>query len=336
MKKVLGVFLALAMLGSLFAFVGCNSHEDLIKGDFSRAATAEQRSEVSQVLSAGDLWGDVSEEAWGVNVRQVVYGSVTSRASAQGESFNIDIDFNNVDHTISFRNEGGSIAFWGSGALDMKMDINASGMRMNTSMRGSIYNDMSRIYMDVNYTASASVNGQGARISDRMKVYDELTSGGDYGLDFNFSDEDVVSTLIDFSMVEQALADSGVGVYIDDSDPGLRKVKIEWDEDGFLQYFEDEVYSELESSAGASVSGDLVAGMDFGYCEYYFSIDKETGLLDGFGSKIKYDFGGSVTASGISVAVEANSNLTSWLMLTDTPAGDTPADLDSYSDIDSI
>lgn len=336
MKKVLGVFLALAMVGSLFAFVGCNGHEDLIQGDFTRAATAEQRSEVSLALSADDLWGDIREEDWGINVRQVVYGSVTSRASAQGESFGIDIDFNNVDHTISFRNDGGSVAFWGSGALDMKMDMNVSGVRMNTSMKGSIYNDMSRIYMDINYTASASANGQSARVSDRMKVYDELTSGGDYGLDFNFSDEDIVSTLIDFSMVEQALADSGVNVYIDDSDEAVRKVKIEWDKDDFLQYFEDEVYSELESSVGASVSGDLLAGMDFEYCEYYFSIDKATGLLDGFGSKVKYDFGGTVTASGIGVAVEANSDLTSWLMLTDTPAGDTPSDLGSYVDIDSI
>lgn len=161
MKKVLGVFLALAMLGSLFAFVGCNRHEDLIKGDFSRAATAEQRSEVSPVARRGRSVGRRQRRGVG---RQRAAGRVRQRHIPRFGAGGI------VQHRYRFQQrrpyhllpQRGRAASpsGGSGALDMKMDINASGMRMNTSMRGSIYNDMSRIYMDVNYTASASVNGR--------------------------------------------------------------------------------------------------------------------------------------------------------------------------------
>ena len=336
MKKVLSVVLAVVLFGSVAALAGCNGHEDLIQGNFSQEATMEQRGEIARQLSAEKQWGDPFEEGWGINVHQVMYGGMYVSSYAGGEGMDIDIDYNNADITLSFRNDGSGYTYWGSGELDFATKMNIMGGSMEMALKGPIYNDMERIYMDIDYSVGISDAGQSYAFADKMKVYDEIGNGDEYGLDFDFSETDVVSSLIDFNVIEAALNDIGVKTYIDDSDAAVRKVKISWSKEGFIEYFEDVIYGQLGSALEIEMASDLLNGLSFGYCDYIFSIDKETERLVGFGSKQKYDLNASLSVSGVTVTTKANVELATWLLLTDAVAEELPADIGGYSDIDMI
>ena len=317
MKKVLSVILGGCLVAAFAVFASCSkgdSHKDLITGDFSAEATAVQRTQLGEALSSDSLWGDQSQDGWKFSIENVVYGYMDIDAVAMGESMVIDTDMD-VSHLITLEKKDGALSLRGAG--NMKMDMNMMGIQASYS--GKAYNDSDYYYLD----ATVSALGQKQSVKQKMYLSEAM------GIDLDIDENDLIGSFADLTPIFESLDDQLVKIYIDDSDEQEQKVKIAWTADDFTQYFEDILNEDLGDMSGVSIDMGSLQVANFGCCEYYVSLDKDTGILTGFGSKLDFTLGMSMLVEGTSIQYTFDYDLTSWVMQTEKEAS-LPSDLSGY------
>ena len=135
---------------------------------------------------------------------------------------------------------------------------------------------------------------------------------------------------VDLSALSGLIGSEGVKFYIDDGE--TTKVKISLDQDAWAAVYGDML-------GGMTGMGDVMEQMlddvRFNRYDFYLEFDANDMLL-GYGADIDVSLDTEITMEGNTATVKVVTKLSSWMVTTDTEAGELPSDLDDYVDMDSI
>ena len=330
-KKFVALLLCTGLVASVAALSACGDGRGaiLIEGDFSTEATTEQVAELKTLLAdvdESDIMGSGTEENFNRNVRIYNDGEIEVGISAAGDGQTMDINILidiYMDHTVTMAFTSESQSVRGTGTMDMSMKnesvftegSNEESEITEMSYKGDIYNDMQNMY--INGTISGKDGTE--EMSETGKF---VTSMGMLGAGSQFG--------VDLSALSGLIGSEGVKFYIDDGE--TTKVKVSLDQDAWAAVYGDMM-------GGMTGMGDVMEQMlddvRFNRYDFYLEFDANDMLL-GYGADIDVSLDTEITMEGNTATVKVVTKLSSWMVTTDTEAGELPSDLDDYVDMDSI
>ncbi len=329
-KRCAVLALCAGLVASVAAFAACgDGNAVLIEGDFSTEATEEQVAELKTLLAdvdESDVMGSGTEENFNRNVRIFNDGRIEMAVSARSDDQLVDINTLvdiYMDHTItmSFTSESQSVR--GAGTMDMLMKSESTfkeGEEVQTegyeqAFKGNIYNDMDKMYLDGTISGTDGTE----EISETGKFIVSmgmLQVGTQMGVELS-----AVAELVDME---------GVKFYIDEGE--TTKVKISLSEDAWKIVYGDM----LGGMAGlGDMMTQIIDGISFNRYDFYLEFDANDALL-GYGADIDVSINSEVAVEGATASVKVVTKLSTWMVTTDTEAGELPSDLDDYVSMDSI
>lgn len=340
MKKIAKVCAALSLcVGFTFSLAALSACGDgnMIDGDFTTEATAEQVTEVREYLSEASYdtaLGDTSSEDWSYNARFYADGNIDFSISATGTENSVPVNYMlsadtdvRFDHIMTLYGTPESPSLRGSGemyydlsyAMTAPTSSSSDAVTVTQRFDGSCYNDNNYFYIDG---------------SARMSVGEaENTFSGKFRTDFS----DLFGSLViesgsgfaDLSPILDALGQAGAAIYVDDSE--TFKVKISLDVNAWAG-MNEEIFAEMTAETGVTVD-DILDSMRFRCYDLYLDFDKDSGLLLGYGSVADVSTDFSMEADGVDVSFALNIDYESWFLFSDKAADELPADLSEYTDI---
>lgn len=342
MKKIAKVCAALSLcVGFTFSLAALSACGDgnMIDGDFTTEATAEQVTEVREYLSDINFetaLGDTQAEDWSYNARFYTDGNIDLSMSATGTEdgtpvnylLNTDTDVR-FDHIMTFYGSPELPSLRGSGQMNYDLavemtnpvptQISAETVTITQQIDGACYNDAEYFYID----GSVGMSSFGA----------ESTYSGKFRTGFYDLFGSLVLTegsgFADLSPILDALGQAGAAIYVDDSE--TFKVKISLDVNAWAG-MNEELFAEMTAETGVTVD-DILDSMRFRCYDLYLDFDKDSGLLLGYGSVADVSTDFSMEADGVDVSFALNIDYESWFLFSDKAADELPADLSEYTDI---
>lgn len=344
MKKIAKVCAALSLcVGFTFSLAALSACGDgnMIDGDFTTEATAEQVTEVREYLSDINFetaLGDTQAEDWSYNARFYTDGNIDLSMSATGTEdgtpvnylLNTDTDVR-FDHIMTFYGSPELPSLRGSGQMNYDLavemtnpvptQISAETVTITQQLDGACYNDAEYFYID----GSVGMSSFGA----------ESTYSGKFRTGFYDLFGSLVLTegsgFADLSPILDALGQAGAAIYVDDSE--TFKVKISLDVNAWAG-MNEELFAEMTAETGITVD-DILDSMRFRCYDLYLDFDKDSGLLLGYGSVADVSTDFSMEADGVDVSFALNIDYESWFLFSDKAADDLPEDLSEYTEISS-
>lgn len=340
MKKIAKVCAALSLcVGFTFSLAALSACGDgnMIDGDFTTEATAEQVTEVREYLSEASYdtaLGDTSSEDWSYNARFYADGNIDFSISATGTENSVPVNYMlsadtdvRFDHIMTLYGTPESPSLRGSGemyydlsyAMTAPTSSSSDAVTVTQRFDGSCYNDNNYFYIDG---------------SARMSVGEaENTFSGKFRTDFS----DLFGSLViesgsgfaDLSPILEALDQAGAAIFVDDSE--TFKVKISLGAESWVA-LSDEDLSEITAETGVSIE-EILENTNFRRYDLYLEFDKDSGLLLGYGSVADVSADFTMQVEGVEVSVAFDIDYESWFLHSDRAADELPADLSEYTDI---
>lgn len=342
MKKIAKVCAALSLcVGFTFSLAALSACGDgnMIDGDFTTEATAEQVTEVREYLSEASYdtaLGDTSSEDWSYNARFYADGNIDLSMSATGTEdgtpvnylLNTDTDVR-FDHIMTFYGSPELPSLRGSGQMNYDLavemtnpvptQISAETVTITQQIDGACYNDAEYFYID----GSVGMSSFGA----------ESTYSGKFRTGFYDLFGSLVLTegsgFTDLSPILEALDQAGAAIFVDDSE--TFKVKISLGAESWVA-LSDEELSEITAETGVSIE-EILENTNFRRYDLYLEFDKDSGLLLGYGSVADVSADFTMQVEGVEVSVAFDIDYESWFLHSDRAADELPADLSEYTDI---
>lgn len=340
MKKFAKVCAALSLcVGFTFSLAALSACGDgnMIDGDFTTEATAEQVTEVREYLSEASYdtaLGDTSSEDWSYNARFYADGNIDFSISATGTENSVPVNYMlsadtdvRFDHIMTLYGTPESPSLRGSGemyydlsyAMTAPTSSSSDAVTVTQRFDGSCYNDNNYFYIDG---------------SARMSVGEaENTFSGKFRTGFYDLFGSLVLTegsgFTDLSPILEALDQAGAAIFVDDSE--TFKVKISLGAESWVA-LSDEDLSEITAETGVSIE-EILENTNFRRYDLYLEFDKDSGLLLGYGSVADVSADFTMQVEGVEVSVAFDIDYESWFLHSDRAADELPADLSEYTDI---
>lgn len=322
MKKFITSAMCLVLLSSCaLAFGGCGEGEQklYVEGDFAQKATAEEVSEVLSGLEQSTMFGDRDAEDWSLGIHMLGDVSLDLRvADRDGTSASLEMR-GSSDYKVSYTKAeiGTDTRMSGTVDLNAETQVTEGDARFDVGMDvgGSAYLTEEAAYLDGSFSVSGA--GMNVGVSGKYKLPIDWPTG---------SWRDAFDLYTVWSMVSGPLT-AGYDAYID---PSGAETKIKVTLDLKETVLNPGSFPSTDSSELLELI-DLVG--DDSVLEIYSSVNKETGELVAFGMVVDAAIPETTEEDGESsrtVSMQLNASV--WYLVEDVTA-DTPADPDSYFDI---